>query len=78
MRRNLDTSRCRNGCGSQPATYPAAVRTAVESRSPEVRFSKNAAMQRNDDGWSVAELAARFEREVLPLREPLFRLFEVA
>ena len=58
---------------SQPATYPAAGHTAVESRSPEVCFSKSAAMQRNNDDPSAGEKAARFEREVVPLREPLFR-----
>jgi RNA polymerase sigma-70 factor (ECF subfamily) len=59
---------------SQPATAaPPAGRTAVESRSPEVRFSKRAAMRRNNDDPPEGEKAARFEREVVPLREPLFR-----
>jgi RNA polymerase sigma-70 factor (ECF subfamily) len=58
---------------SQPATDPAAGRTAVEGRSSEVHFSKSAAMQRNNDDPSAAEEAALFERDVLPFREPLLR-----
>ena len=58
---------------SQPATDPAAGLTAVESRSPEVHFAKRAAIQRNDDDPWVGGKAARFEREVVPFREPLFR-----
>jgi RNA polymerase sigma-70 factor (ECF subfamily) len=56
---------------SQPVADPA--RTAFESRSPEVRFSKSAAVQCNNEDPSAGEKAARFEREVVPLREPLFR-----
>ncbi len=58
---------------SQPTTDPAVGRTAIESRSPGARFCKRAAMQRNKDDLSAAEMEARFEREVVTLREPLFR-----
>ena len=58
---------------SQPATDPAAGRTSIESRSPGVRFCKRASMQRNKDDLSTGEKEARFEREIVPLREPLFR-----
>ena len=61
---------------SQPATAaPTAGGTAVESHSPELRgYSKNAALRRNNVADRLgAEKAARFEREVVPLREPLYR-----
>jgi hypothetical protein len=61
---------------SHPTTAaPAAGGTAVESTSPEVRgYSKNAASRPNNVADPPAgEKAARFERAVVPLREPLYR-----
>jgi hypothetical protein len=60
---------------SHPTTAaPAAGGTAVESTSPEVRgYSKNAASRPNNVADPPAgEKAARFERAVVPLREPLY------
>ncbi|HZA12000.1 sigma-70 family RNA polymerase sigma factor [Mycobacterium sp.] len=60
---------------SQAATAPATAVTVVERPSPKVRgHSKNAALQRNNVAdLLVAERAVRFERDVVPLREPLYR-----
>jgi RNA polymerase sigma-70 factor, ECF subfamily len=60
---------------SQPATAaPPTGGTAVKSLGPGLRCnSKNAASQHNNVADSpVREKAARFEREVIPLREPLY------
>ena len=60
---------------SQPATAaPSTGGTAVKSLSPGLRcYSKNAASQHNNVADPPAgEKAARFEREVMPLREPLY------
>jgi RNA polymerase sigma-70 factor, ECF subfamily len=60
---------------SQPATAgPPTGGTAVKSLSPGLRcYSKNAASQHNNVADPPAgEKAARFEREVMPLREPLY------
>jgi RNA polymerase sigma-70 factor (ECF subfamily) len=60
---------------SQPAiAAPPTGGTAVKSLSPRLRcYSKNAASQHNNVADSPARgKAARFEREVMPLREPLY------
>ena len=60
---------------SQPATAaPPTGGTAVKSLSPGLRcYSKNAATQHNNVADPPAgEKAVRFEREVMPLREPLY------
>jgi RNA polymerase sigma-70 factor (ECF subfamily) len=60
---------------SQPATAaPPTGGTAVKGRSTGLRcYSKNAASQHNNVADPPAgEKAARFEREVMPLREPLY------
>ena len=61
---------------SQAATAaPGAGGTAVEGPSTEVHsYSKNAVSQRNNVADPLgAERALRFERDVAPLREPLYR-----
>jgi RNA polymerase sigma-70 factor (ECF subfamily) len=61
---------------SQPATAaPATGRTAVDGPRPGLCCHfKNAASQVDSVGDPpVRERAARFEREVVPLREPLYR-----
>ena len=60
---------------SQPASAaPPTGGTAVKSISPGLRcYSKNAASQHNNVADPPArEKAARFEREVMPHREPLY------
>ena len=61
---------------SQPATAAPPTRgTAVDSSSPEVGGYSEAAASRPSDvaDLPAAERAARFEREVVPLREALYR-----